>query len=166
MAVTQSSPEKSAEADKSYIEVRNFYPSFGNATGLLLVSKHVVFILDDGARLAVVGQSTVPTGKTGIKSISVRFEGQGSAGNWYFKFNVEHFLVSGDTQVDTGTYATYPDVTSGREGIMVVPDAAYNALTGIVAGSIICVEVDRDGADVSDSTTSNFRLMGVEIAWL
>ena len=121
---------------------------------------------------AVADQLTVqveaPFGATSIASIKVYYLEEGVAStNLRLTFYTTHSPVQtagGTYQNDqTDVEATYASGgTQFKLYSITVPAGAYDALTGIVAGSLVALNIARAGASASDTYGIAWSVVGVE----
>jgi len=139
-----------------------------SATGLTSSGRAVVFRMQDAAATDLFCVAVVPTGKTGISSITVRYlDTTASVLNWYLRFYVDHNKAGAARQDDTtDVLTTYASVgTVDYIGTITVPAAAYNGLSSIVAGDTIGIQIRRGADDAADTTSLAFDVVSVEIVW-
>lgn len=117
----------------------------------------------DAANCIVNLTVKVPVGATSISSIQILYK-RDSTGNLFLEYGSSHFTstVPNTAQTDTLAGAAYSGVSAdGAIGVLAVAAAAYNGLTNIVAGDFISLEINRDGANVSDTYNADWDVYGV-----
>jgi len=139
----------------------------GPPTGETARDNTVIFRMQDAVNTDTRCSAVVPAGKTGISSITLRYISSGSSGNWYMKFETDHFdPAAAKTNDATDSLTTYADAaTNNFVTTITVPAAAYDALPTMAAGDVVGIRIFRDGADANDTTTAAFDLVSVEFVW-
>jgi hypothetical protein len=124
--------------------------------------------LPDGSTESLYASVKVPATATSISSIRVIYRRK-ATGNVRLVFYTAIWdldsIGSAKAEDITDTLATYAmGAADSSLGAFTVPSAAYNALT-IEEGDLFVFQMDRAGADASDSLTDYLPVLAIEITF-